>query len=103
MAYPLRQIVLSISIIFLRYRRPWFDTSFSYNPAIHRVKQAMFHCAIVNDIATHPLPPPHPELTQYFEPPAKLVKKAQPSIDACKLVFNAREGNILYLLWQFRD
>ncbi|KJA25917.1 hypothetical protein HYPSUDRAFT_1067115 [Hypholoma sublateritium FD-334 SS-4] len=73
------------------YCGPWFETSLSYNPAIHRVKQAMFHCAIVNDIATHPLPPPHPELTQYFEPPEKLVKKAQAAIDACKLVFNAKE------------
>jgi len=73
------------------YREPWFETSLSYNPAIHRVKQAMFHCAIVNDITTHPLPPPHPDLTQYFNPPAKLVKKARPAIDACKLAFNVKE------------
>lgn len=57
----------------------------------------MFHCAIVNDIATNPLPSAHPDLTQYFEPPAKLVKKAQPAIDACKLAFNAKEGsNCIY-------
>ncbi|KAI0327975.1 SPOC domain-like protein [Cubamyces sp. BRFM 1775] len=72
-------------------RQPWFDTRMSYNPAIHRTKQAMFHAAIVQDLNTHPLPPPHPELTKYFEPPRRVLKRAQPAIDECKQVFNVRE------------
>ncbi|KAI0656800.1 SPOC domain-like protein [Cubamyces menziesii] len=72
-------------------RQPWFDTRMSYNPAIHRTKQAMFHAAIVQDLNTHPLPPPHPELTKYFEPPRRVLKRAQPAVDECKQAFNVRE------------
>ncbi|KAF9480417.1 SPOC domain-like protein [Pholiota conissans] len=72
-------------------RVPWFNPIEVYNPAVHRVKQAMFHCAVVNDIATNPLPPPHPELTKYFEPPKKVLKKAQNAIEECQLAFNVKE------------
>ncbi|KAF8971598.1 SPOC domain-like protein [Flammula alnicola] len=72
-------------------RLAWFDTTQSFNPAIHRVKQAMFHCAIVNDITTNPLPPPHPELTKYFEPPKRVLKRSRDAIEDCKSVFNIKE------------
>ncbi|KAK0198079.1 SPOC domain-like protein [Armillaria mellea] len=72
-------------------RQPWFDTRYSYNPAIHRVKQAMFHCAVVSDLDTNPLPPPHPELLKYFEPPRKVVKRAQDAIEEAKAAFKVRE------------
>ncbi|KAK0465650.1 SPOC domain-like protein [Armillaria novae-zelandiae] len=68
-------------------REPWFDTRYSYNPAIHRVKQAMFHCAVVSNLDTNPLPPPHPELLKYFEPPRKVVKRAQDAIEEAKVAF----------------
>ncbi|KAF8807166.1 SPOC domain-like protein [Phlegmacium glaucopus] len=72
-------------------RLPWFDTLQSYNPAIHRIKQAMFHCAVVNDIATHPLPPPHPELLKYFETPKKVLKRARDAVEECTSTFKVKE------------
>ncbi|PCH33115.1 SPOC domain-like protein [Wolfiporia cocos MD-104 SS10] len=70
---------------------PWFDTRLSYNPAVHRVKQAQLHAAIVPDLHTHPLPPPHPELTKYFDPPRQMIKNARHAIEECKRVFKAKE------------
>ena len=58
-------------------RDPWFDPSLSYNPAIHRTKQALFHSAVVSDLTISPLPPPHPELTKYFDPPRRALKRAR--------------------------
>ncbi|OCH84687.1 ku80-like protein [Obba rivulosa] len=72
-------------------REPWFDVRLSYNPALHRLKQALFHAAIVDDLATHPLPPPHPELTKYFEPPRRVLKRAREPTEQCKATFNVRE------------
>ncbi|KAJ7674432.1 SPOC like C-terminal domain-containing protein [Mycena rosella] len=65
-------------------RAPWFDTRLSYNPAIHRIKQAQFHAAIVSDISSNPLPPPHPELLKYFDPPRRVLKRARDAIEQCK-------------------
>lgn len=75
-----------------RNREPWFDTRLSYNPAIHRTKQALFHGAVVRDLNTHPVPPPHPELLKYFNPPRKVVKRAKGAIEECKQVFKVKEG-----------
>ncbi|KAI0693769.1 SPOC domain-like protein [Cerioporus squamosus] len=72
-------------------RQPWFDTRLSYNPAIHRTKQAQFHAAVVRDLNTHPVPPPHPELLKYFEPPRRVLKRAREAIEECKKAFNVRE------------
>ena len=75
-----------------RNRHPWFDTLQSYNPAIHRVKQALFHCAVVSDLSTNPLPPPHPELLKYFEPPRRVLKRARDAIEECKVAFKVKQG-----------
>ena len=75
-----------------RNREAWFDTRLSYNPAIHRTKQALFHGAIVRDLNTNPVPPPHPELFKYFEPPRRVLKRAREAIEECKKAFNVREG-----------
>ncbi|TFK38608.1 hypothetical protein BDQ12DRAFT_683054 [Crucibulum laeve] len=72
-------------------RGPWFDTRQSYNPTIHRVKQAVFHAAVVPDIETHPLPPPHPELLKYFDPPRKVLKRARGAIEGCKSAFKVKQ------------
>ncbi|EKM60439.1 uncharacterized protein PHACADRAFT_82428 [Phanerochaete carnosa HHB-10118-sp] len=72
-------------------RTPWYDTRLSYNPAIHRIKQAQFHAAIVEDLNRQPLPPPHPELLKYFEPPRRVMKRARPAIDAAREAFNVKE------------
>ncbi len=72
-------------------RQAWFDTRLSYNPAIHRTKQALFHGAIVRDLNTHPLPPPHPELLKYLDPPRRVLRRARDALDDCKKAFNVRE------------
>ncbi|KAH0838704.1 hypothetical protein J3R83DRAFT_7032 [Lanmaoa asiatica] len=68
-------------------RQPWFDPRLSYNPAIHRTKHAQFHSAIVSNITTRPLPPPHPELTKYFDPPKRVLKTAKHALEECKTAF----------------
>ncbi|KAF9560191.1 SPOC domain-like protein [Agrocybe pediades] len=71
-------------------RKPWFETAESYSPAVHRVKQAIFHSATVNDVATNPVPPPHPELLTFFEPPKRVQKRARRALEHCKAVFNVK-------------
>ena len=73
-------------------RQPWFSTTDSYNPAIHRVKQAQYHAAIVKDLNRQPVPPPYEELLKYFEPPRRVLKRAREAVEECKRVFNVREG-----------
>ncbi|ETW87659.1 hypothetical protein HETIRDRAFT_41157 [Heterobasidion irregulare TC 32-1] len=73
-------------------RAPWFDTRLSYNPAIHRIKQALFHSAVAQDLSSNPLPPPHPELTKYFNPPKRALKRARDAIDDCKAAFRVKEA-----------
>lgn len=72
-------------------RQPWFDTLLSYNPAIHRTKQASFHCAIVSDVVSNPLAPPHPDLLKYFDPPRRIAKRSRDAIEECKCILNVRE------------
>ncbi|KZT24684.1 SPOC domain-like protein [Neolentinus lepideus HHB14362 ss-1] len=72
-------------------RSPWFDTRLSYNPALHRVKQALFHGAVVSDLNTNPLPPPHPELLKYFTPPKRVLKRARSTIEDCKTAFDVKQ------------
>ncbi|KAG8876714.1 ATP-dependent DNA helicase II subunit 2 [Tulasnella sp. 332] len=69
---------------------PWFDTSRSYNPAIHRTKQALFYAATVNDLEKDPLPPPHPELTRYFQSPEHVRDKAKKSLETLKKVLDVK-------------
>ncbi|KAG9310306.1 SPOC domain-like protein [Chiua virens] len=71
--------------------QPWFDSFNSFNPAVHRTKQAQFHAAVVSDITTHPLPPPHPELTKYFNPPKRVLKTAKGALQECKDAFKVKE------------
>ncbi|KAG8984122.1 ATP-dependent DNA helicase II subunit 2 [Tulasnella sp. JGI-2019a] len=71
-------------------RGPWFDISCSYNPAIHRIKQALFHAAIVTDLEKDPLPPPHPELTRYFQSPEPVREKAKKSLETLRKVLDVK-------------
>ncbi|KAF8845541.1 ku80-like protein [Paxillus ammoniavirescens] len=70
---------------------PWFDPRLSYNPSIHRTKQAQFHSAVVPDLASHPLPPPHYELTKYFNCPRRVLKASRDALEECKGIFNVKE------------
>ncbi|KAF6765925.1 SPOC domain-like protein [Ephemerocybe angulata] len=72
-------------------RGQWFSTAEAFNPAIHRIKQAIFHSAVVSDIATNPLPPPHPDLTFFFEPPSRALKRARKPLEKCKQLFNVKQ------------
>ncbi|GBE78688.1 ATP-dependent DNA helicase II subunit 2 [Sparassis crispa] len=72
-------------------RQPWYDNRLSYNPAVHRTKQALFHSAIVSDLGMYPLPPPHPELLKYFEPPRRVLKRAHDAIEECNQKFKVKE------------
>lgn len=72
-------------------RLPWFDTRLSFNPAIHRTKQAQFHAAVVQDLNAYPLPSPHPELVKYFDPPRRVLKRAHDAIEECKHLFKVKE------------
>ena len=56
------------------------------------MKQALLHGAIVQDLVADPLPPPHPELTKYFEPPKKVLKRAREATDNCRTAFAVRKG-----------
>jgi hypothetical protein len=56
------------------------------------MKQALFHSAVVQDLSADPLPQPHPELTKYFEPPKKVLKRAKEAIDECKTAFAVKKG-----------
>lgn len=73
-------------------RLPWFDPRFSYNPAIHRIKQALFHAATVIDLHSDPLPPPHPEVIKYLEPPRRVLKRAYDTIEVCRNAFQVKQG-----------
>ena len=94
-------MILSVTHFFhaftdpLRKRYPWYDTRLSYNPAIHRMKQALFHGAIVEDLVADPLAPPHPELTKYLEPPKRVLKRASEAVEQCKTTFAITKG----LIW----
>lgn len=80
--------------IFCSVRTPWYNNLLSYNPAVHRTKQALFHCAVVSDISSNPLPPPHPELVKYFDPPKRVLKRARDAIDECRSVFKVKQGKL---------
>ncbi|KAF8171709.1 SPOC like C-terminal domain-containing protein [Mycena galopus ATCC 62051] len=72
-------------------RGPWFDTRLSYNTAVHRIKQAQFHAAVVSDLSKNPLPPPYPELLKYFEPPRRVLKRAHDAIEEVKSEFKVKQ------------
>ena len=56
------------------------------------MKQALFHSAVIGDLAAEPLPPPHPELTKYLEAPKRVLKRAKEAVDECKNAFAIKKG-----------
>lgn len=56
---------------------PWLDITSSFNPAIHRIKEAIYHLATTTNLDTDPVPPPHHELLRYFNPPSELVENEE--------------------------
>ncbi|CAE6491403.1 unnamed protein product [Rhizoctonia solani] len=72
-------------------RTEWFDLTQSFNPAVHRVKQALFHGAVVPDLKAEPVPSPHPEVTKYMESPKRVLKRSKPALEECIRLFNVKE------------
>ncbi|KAG6895586.1 hypothetical protein C0992_000501, partial [Termitomyces sp. T32_za158] len=87
----LRNTNRALTLGIYRYRSPWFDTLESYNPSVHRTKQAMFHCAVTSDLSANPLPPPHPELLKYLDPPKRVLKRTRDSLEECKNTFKVKQ------------
>jgi hypothetical protein len=58
------------------------------------MKQALFHGAVIEDLVEDPLPPPHPELTKYLQPPKKALKRANEAVHQCKIAFAIKKGLI---------
>lgn len=56
------------------------------------MKQALFHSAVIEDLAAEPLSPPHPELTKYLEPPKKVLKRTKEAVDECRNAFAIKKG-----------
>uniref|UniRef100_D8QKI4 ATP-dependent DNA helicase II subunit 2 n=1 Tax=Schizophyllum commune (strain H4-8 / FGSC 9210) TaxID=578458 RepID=D8QKI4_SCHCM len=65
-------------------RGQWFTTIESYNPALHRTKQAMFHGAVVHNLDKDPVPPPHPDIVRFFDPPNRVLRKARDALETAK-------------------
>jgi ATP-dependent DNA helicase 2 subunit 2 len=55
----------------------WFDPINSFNPVIHRIKEAIFHASLTQDLDADPLGPPHPELVKFFKTPEGLGERVQ--------------------------
>ena len=62
----------------------WFDINKSYNPVIHRIKEAIFHASLTKDLEKDPLGPPHPELLKYFNTPEPLIKDSEDIVHRLK-------------------
>ncbi|KAJ1310918.1 hypothetical protein OPQ81_009430 [Rhizoctonia solani] len=72
-------------------RTEWFDLTQSFNPAVHRIKQALFHGAVVPDLKAEPVPSPHPEVTKYMESPKRVLRRSKPALEECVRLFNVKE------------
>lgn len=83
--------------LLIRDRMPWFDPRLSFNPAVHRIKQALFHAAIVTDLRTNPLPEPHPEVIKYLNPPKRVLKRANGPIEEAIGIFKVKQGILNFI------
>jgi len=63
----------------------------------------LFHCAVVSDLSTNPLPPPHPELLKYFDTPKRVLKRAKQAIEECQQVFKVKEGALAVVVHQIKS
>ena len=65
-------MVLKVWALTVSDETTWFDSNRSYNPVIHRIKEAIFHASLTLDLDANPLGPPHPELVKYFRTPDEI-------------------------------
>lgn len=69
----------------------WFEPFRSFNPTIHRIKEAIFHASLASDLDADPLPPPHPELTKYFDTPDEIVDGTAKLVSQLKDALNIKK------------
>ena len=69
----------------------WFEPYRSFNPVIHRIKEAIFHASLASDLEKDPLGPPHPELTKYFDPPEEIVADTTKVVNQLKDALNIKK------------
>ena len=67
------------------------------NPAVHRLKQALFHAAITDDLSLDPVPPPHPDVTKFFERPQRVIAEAAEAVELCKKEFDVTKSKLVFL------
>jgi ATP-dependent DNA helicase 2 subunit 2 len=67
-----------------RNKREWFDISNSYNPAIHRIKEAILHASTTSDVRKDPLGDPHRLLVQYFNSPDEIIDSTKDVVQQLK-------------------
>lgn len=72
-------------------RPRWFEPYRSFNPVIHRIKEAIFHASLTADLDKDQLGPPHPELTKYFNPPDELVEQNTKLVNQLKESLNIKK------------
>ena len=48
-----------------------------------------------------PLPPPHPELTKYLNPPEEVVKRSAKALEKLKAVLDVKIGTLLLTIYNF--
>lgn len=70
----------------------WYDPSEAVHPAVHRLKEAMFHAAITTDLVSEPVPIPHPDITKFFDRPKRVVTRSKKVVETCKEAFNVTKG-----------
>jgi ATP-dependent DNA helicase 2 subunit 2 len=72
-------------------KNTWFNPARSVNPSLHRIKEAIFHSALTPDLDANPLPPPHPELTQYMKTPEELGIKVEKITEQLKAALDIKK------------
>lgn len=80
---------------------PWLEPVNSFNPVIHRIKEAVFHASLVEDLKKDPVPPPHPELTKFFNTPepigeqvADVTERLKSALDIKKIPAKVRQKKV---------
>lgn len=68
----------------------WLDPQACFNPAIHRIKEAVYHLATTSDLDTDPVPPPHAALTKYLEPPSELIQATESTVAKLKRALDVK-------------
>ena len=52
----------------------------------------MFHGAVVGNLDKDPVPPPHPDIVRFFDPPNRVLRKAREALEAAKRELKVKQG-----------